>query len=84
MKLNYNLIHIFNTGKNMNNKGIFSSQNGNTKLNGYFNIINNNSNHITSLKWSPKHKNLFASGDSFLFLRIFDIDTKNRSFLIKT
>ena len=78
MKENYNLIHIFNTGKNLNNKGIVSSQNGNTKLSGYFNIINNNSNHITSLKWSPKHKNLFTSGDSFLFLRIFDIDTKKQ------
>ena len=78
IKDNYNLIHIFSTIKNLNNKGISSSQKGNTKLKGYFNIINNSSNHITSLKWSPKHKNLFASGDSLLYLRIFDMNIKKQ------
>ena len=67
IKDNYKLIHIFNTNKNKNAlKSITSSKE------------NSNSNQITSLKWSPKHPDLFASGDSFLNLKIFDIITKKQ------
>ena len=77
-KDNFKLIHIFNTNKNIFNIRTVPSSKENKKLNGYFNILYNNSNHITSLRWSPKHKNLFASGDSVLNLRIFDIFVKKQ------
>ena len=78
LKDNFKLIHIFNTNKNMNSMKKNIQQVEKTKNSGYFHITNNNSNHITSLKWSPKHQNLFASGDSNLNFRIFDINIKKQ------
>ena len=68
IKDNYKLIHIFKMNKSISNNRTMSSSKE----------PNNNSVHITSLKWSPKNINLFASGDSQLNLRIFDISTKKQ------
>ena len=74
---NYKLIHIFNVNSHINNIKKIPVNDDNPRLIRYFNIKNNNMNYITSLVWSPKHKNFFASGDSSLSLRIYDI-TNNK------
>ena len=78
LKDNYKLIHLFNTNKNINSTKTTISNSENCKLNGYFSTLNNKNIHITSLAWSPKNINLFASGDSRLCLRIFDISIKKQ------
>lgn len=77
IKDNYKLIHIFKMNKSINNIRTMTSSKEKNKLCGYLNINNNNV-HVTSLKWSPKHINLFAAGDSQLNLKIFDIETKKQ------
>jgi WD40 repeat protein len=49
-----------------------------TRLGGFNNLNNSGKNHVFSLKWAPNYPNLFASGDSSLNLRIFDISTKKQ------
>ena len=63
--------------KSINNIRTMTSSKEKNKLCGYLNINNNNV-HVTSLKCSSKHINLFAAGDSQLNLKIFDIETKKQ------
>ena len=88
IKNNYGLICNFNTNNNLNNiKPISPSLEENnftsTRLGGNYNIDNTERNHVICLKWAPNHSNLFASGDSFLNLRIFDISIKKQIILYK-
>ena len=92
IKNNYGLIFNFNTNNNLNNiKPISSSLEDNsftsTRLGRNYNMNNNDNNndrnHVICLKWAPNHSNLFASGDSFLNLRIFDISIKKQIILYK-
>ena len=83
IKNNYNLIYNFNTNNNLNNLKTISSISeenniSSTRLGGYNNLNNNDKNHVFCVKWAPLHPNLFASGDSFLNLRIFDISLKKQ------
>ena len=87
LKINPNNEDLFITASYDGNIRLYSIKD-NYKLIHVFNTNknmnkNNNNCHITSLKWSPKHINLFASGDSMLNLRIFDIETKKQIILYK-
>ena len=86
IKNNYGLIYNFNTNSNLNNiKTLSTSLNENknenndisTRLGGFSNF-NNDKNHVVCLKWATNHSHLFASGDSLLNLRIFDISIKKQ------
>ena len=88
IKNNYGLIYNFNTNNNLNNiKPISPSLDENnftsTRLGGNYNIDNIDRNHVICLKWAPNHSNLFASGDSLLNLRIFDISIKKQIILYR-
>ena len=82
IKNNYSLIYTFNTNNNLNNlksiSGASEESNPVTRLGGTYNLSNSGKNHIICLKWAPNHTNIFASGDSFLNLRLFDISTKKQ------
>ena len=89
IKNNFGLIYNFNTNNNLNNLKAISSlseENNNitsSRLGGNYCINNSDKNHVVCLKWAPNHSNLFASGDSFLNLRIFDISIKKQIILYK-
>ena len=83
IKNKYSLVYNFNTNTNLNNlKTISSSEENNasiSKLGGAYNLkFNSNKCHVICLKWAPNHPNLFASGDSLLNLRIFDISIQKQ------
>ena len=87
LKINPNNEDLFITASHDGNIRLYSIKD-NYKLIHVFNTNknmnkNNNNCHITSLKWAPKYINLFASGDSMLNLRIFDIETKKQIILYK-
>ena len=80
IKNKYSLVYNFNTNNNLNNIKTLSSNEENstsiTKLS--YNLNFNNKCHVICLKWAPIHQNLFASGDSLLNLRIFDISIQKQ------
>ena len=77
LKVNPNDEDLFITASSDGNIRLYSIKET-YKLIHIFNNKNNINCQITSLKWSPKHQNIFASGDSFLNLRIFDILIKKQ------
>ena len=83
LRINPNNENLFITSSNDGNIRLFSIKDNYKlihifKMNKSINSINNKSVHVTSLKWSPKYINFFASGDSQLNLKIFDIETKKQ------
>ena len=89
IKNDYGISYNFNTNSNLNNLKSISppldeSNPPSSRLGGAYSLNNNNNkNHVICLKWSPSHSNLFASGDSFINLRIFDISIKRQIILYK-